>query len=374
MIIFESLNFVLFATFVVRMSVFDVFTALANLAVGSCNGALVKVERSFRAAARRQIMAEKIVYLNGSFVAENEAKVSVLDSGFNAGDGVYDVTRTFAHKPFRLRDHTARLFRSLRYTRIDCGLSLEDMEKVTVEVFERNRPMLEKEEEVAIWQVVSRGMRSSRGNRTIGRATVAIYCISIAFEEFARHYVDGVKLVIPSTRRIPPQCLEPKAKINNKMNHNMAIFEAKQVDPHAIPLMLDLDGNISESNAHNFFLVVNGKLCTPSNKNVLDGVTKDALFRLASKLEIEVMEGNFTPYDAYNAEEAFLASTSPTIVPVQSINGVRPTQEVPGPVTKRLIQAWSDMVGVDIVLQALNHLAGEERERLLKQWRDKIAA
>jgi branched-chain amino acid aminotransferase len=319
-------------------------------------------------------MAEKIVYLNGSFVAESEAKVSVLDSGFNAGDGVYDVTRTFAHKPFRLRDHTARLFRSLRYTRIDCGLSLEEMEKVTVEVFERNRPMLEKEEEVAIWQVVSRGIRSSRGNRTIGRATVAIYCISIAFEEFARHYVDGVKLVIPSTRRIPPQCLEPKAKINNKMNHNMAIFEAKQVDPHAIPLMLDLDGNISESNAHNFFLVVNGKLCTPSNKNVLDGVTKDALFRLASKLEIEVMEGNFTPYDAYNAEEAFLASTSPTIVPVQSINGVRPTQEVPGPVTKRLIQAWSDMVGVDIVLQALNHLAGEERERLLKEWRDKIAA
>ena len=61
-------------------------------------------------------MAEKIVYLNGSFVPESEAKVSVLDAGFNAGDGVYDVTRTFGHKPFRLRDHTARLFRSLRYT------------------------------------------------------------------------------------------------------------------------------------------------------------------------------------------------------------------------------------------------------------------
>jgi branched-chain amino acid aminotransferase len=319
-------------------------------------------------------VAEKIVYLNGSFVPESEAKVSVLDSGFNAGDGVYDVTRTFDHKPFRLRDHTARLFRSLRYTRIDCGLSLEDMERVTVEVFERNRPMLEKEEEVAIWQVVSRGVRSSRGNRTIGKATVAIYCISIAFEEFARHYVHGVKLVIPSTRRIPPQCLEPKAKINNKMNHNMAIFEAKQVDSQAIPLMLDLDGNISESNAHNFFLVMDGKLCTPSNKNVLDGVTKDTLFGLAAQLKIEVMEGNFTPYDAYNAEEAFLASTSPTIVPVQSINGVRPTHEVPGPLTKRLIQAWSDMVGVDIVLQVFNHLEGDERERLLKEWRDKIAS
>jgi branched-chain amino acid aminotransferase len=319
-------------------------------------------------------MAEKIVYLNGSFVPESEAKVSVLDSGFNAGDGVYDVTRTFAHKPFRLRDHTARLFRSLRYTRIDCGMSPAEVENATLEVLERNKPMLDKDEEVALWQVVSRGVRSSRGNRTLGSATVAIYCISIAFEEFARQYIDGVKLVIPSTRRIPPQCLEPKAKINNKMNHNMAIFEAKQVDPQAIPLMLDLDGNISESNAHNFFLVCDGKLCTPSNKNVLDGITKDALFELAAKLKIEVLDGNFTPYDAYNAEEAFLASTSPTILPVQSVNGVRPMKEVPGPVTKRLIQAWSDMVGLDIVVQALNHLEPSDRDRLIKEWRNKIAA
>ena len=319
-------------------------------------------------------MPEKIVYLNGSLVAESDAKVSVLDSGFNAGDGVYDVTRTFGHEPFRLRDHTARLFRSLRYTRIDCGLSPEEMERATLEVLERNKPMLAQNEEVAIWQVVSRGPRSSRGNRTLGKATVAIYCISIAFEEFAHHYVEGVKLVIPSTRRIPPQCLEPKAKINNKMNHNMAIFEAKQVDPQAIPLMLDLDGNISESNAHNFFLVLDGKLGTPSNKNVLDGITKQALFELAANLEIEVMEGNFTPYDAYNCEEAFLASTSPTIVPVQSINGVKPTAQVPGPITKRLIQAWSDMVGLDIVQQALNHLAPGERDPLVKKWQSASAA
>jgi branched-chain amino acid aminotransferase len=319
-------------------------------------------------------MAEKIIYLNGAFVPESEAKVSVLDAGFNAGDGVYDVTRSFGHRLFRLREHTARLFRSLRYTRIDCGLAPDEMERVTAELFERNKPYLEKDEEVAVWQVVSRGMRSSRGNRAAGKATVAIYCISIGFEEFARHYVEGVKLVIPSTRRIPPQCLEPKAKINNKMNHNMAIFEARQVDPQAIPLMLDLDGNISESNAHNYFLVVNGKLCTPSNKNVLDGITKDALFELAAKLKIDVMDGNFTPYDAYNAEEAFLASTSPTILPVQSVNGVRPTKEVPGPLTKRLIQAWSDMVGVDIVMQALNHLEAGERDRLIAAWRAKTAA
>jgi branched-chain amino acid aminotransferase len=148
-------------------------------------------------------MTEKIVYLNGSFVPESEAKVSVLDSGFNAGDGIYDVTRSFDHKLFRLREHTARLFRSLRYTRIDCGYTPDEMERITLELFERNKPLLERGEELAVWQVVSRGLRSPRGNRAVGKATVAIYCIHIAFEEFARQYVEGVKPLHPSTRRIP---------------------------------------------------------------------------------------------------------------------------------------------------------------------------
>src|ERR671914_867314 len=113
-------------------------------------------------------MEETIVYLNGTFVPQSEAKVSVLDSGFNAGDGVYDVTRTFGHKPFRLREHTARLLRSLRYTRIDCGISPEEMEKITLEILDRNKPLLGRDDDVALWQVVSRGPRSSRGNRTAG--------------------------------------------------------------------------------------------------------------------------------------------------------------------------------------------------------------
>ena len=101
------------------------------------------------------------------------------------------------------------------------------------------------------------------------------------------------------------------------MNHNIASFEAKQVDPEAIPLMLDMDGNVSESSAHNFFLVSGGKIYTPGNKNVLDGITRETLFSLAKELKIEFAEANLTPYDIYNAEEAFLASTSPTIVPVK---------------------------------------------------------
>jgi branched-chain amino acid aminotransferase len=319
-------------------------------------------------------MEESIVYLNGAFVPESEAKVSVLDSGFNAGDGVYDVTRTFRHKPFRLREHTERLFRSLKYTRIDCGMSLEEMEKTTLQVLERNKPHLRDVEDCALWQVISRGVRSSRGNRVSGGATVTIYPVIVNFPEFASFYVEGAPLVIPSTRRIPPECLESKAKITNKMNHNMAAFEAKQADPRAIPLMLDIHGNLSETSAHNFFLVIDGKLCTPSDRNVLGGITKAAIFELAKQLRVEVVEGDFTPFDLYNAEEAFLASTSPTFVPIRTVNGARIGQGAPGPITLRLIGAWNKMVGMDIVDQALTHLDTPERERLITLWQNKKAA
>ena len=319
-------------------------------------------------------MEERIIYLNGAFVPESQAKVSVLDSGFNAGDGVYDVTRTFRHKPFKLREHTERLFRSLYYTRIDCGMSLEEMEKTTLEVLERNKPLLGENEDCALWQVVSRGVRSSTGNRVSGRATVTIYSVIVNFPEFASFYVEGAPLIIPSTRRIPPQCLESKAKITNKMNHNMAAFEAKQVDPRAIPLMLDIDGNLSETSAHNFFLVIDGKLCTPTDRNVLGGITKAVIFDLAKQLGVEIVEGNYTPYDLYNAEEAFLASTSPTFVPVRTVNGAKIGKGAPGPVTVRLIAVWNKMVGMDIVDQALSHLDKQERDRLLGLWQSKKAA
>ena len=319
-------------------------------------------------------MEERIVYLNGAFVPESQAKVSVLDSGFNAGDGVYDVTRTFRHKPFKLREHTERLFRSLRYTRIDCGMSLEEMEKTTLEVLERNKPLLGENEDCALWQVVSRGVRSSTGNRVSGRATVTVYSVIVNFPEFASFYVEGAPLIIPSTRRIPPQCLESKAKITNKMNHNMAAFEAKQVDPRAIPLMLDIDGNLSETSAHNFFLVIDGQLCTPTDRNVLGGITKAVIFDLAKQLGVEIVDGNYTPYDLYNAEEAFLASTSPTFVPVRTVNGAKIGNGAPGPVTVRLIAAWNKMVGMDIVDQALSHLDKQERDRLLGLWKSKKAA
>ena len=312
-------------------------------------------------------MEDGLCYVNGSFVRASEAKISIFDRGFTSGEGVYDVTRSFGHKLFKLDAHIARLYRSLKYTRIDCGLPIEEMTRLSTDVFERNKHLLAPDDDCALWQVVSRGSdRFAKGKPVT--ASVTVFCLPIAYHSFAREYVDGCILVTPSTRRIPPQSLEAKAKITNKMNHTVAAFEAKQVNPRATPLMLDLDGNISETHLGNFFFVSGGKLCTSTDRTVLGGVTRSTLFSLANEMGIPVVEADFTPYDVYCADEAFTASTSPSIVPVKSLNGTTIGTSIPGPVTLKLMRAWEEMVGIDFVSQALGHIEDRDKQHLLGEW------
>ena len=312
-------------------------------------------------------MEDGLCYVNGSFVRASEAKISIFDRGFTSGEGVYDVTRSFGHKLFKLDAHIARLYRSLKYTRIDCGIPIEEMTRLSTDVFERNKHLLAPDDDCALWQVVSRGSdRFTKGKPMT--ASVTVFCLPIAYHSFAREYVDGCILVTPSTRRIPPQSLEAKAKITNKMNHTVAAFEAKQVNPRATPLMLDLDGNISETHLGNFFFVSGGKLCTSTDRTVLGGVTRSTLFSLADEMGIPVVEADFTPYDVYCADEAFTASTSPSIVPVKSLNGTTIGTSIPGPVTLKLMRAWEEMVGIDFVSQALGHIEDRDKQHLLGEW------
>ena len=312
-------------------------------------------------------MEEGICYVNGSFVPASEAKISIFDRGFTSGEGVYDVTRSFGHKLFKLEEHIARLYRSLKYTRINCGMSAGEMTQLSLDIFARNTQLLAPDDDCALWQVVSRGVDRFAKGRPVS-ASITIFCLPIAYHSFAREYVEGCILVTPSTRRTPPQSLEAKAKITNKMNHTVAAFEAKQVNPRATPLMLDLDGNISETHLGNFFFVSDGKLCTSTDRTVLGGVTRSTLFSMADDMGIPLVEGNFTPYDVYCADEAFTASTSPTMMPVRSLNGVAIGTGVPGPVTLKLMRAWEKMVGIDFVSQAIGHIDDQNKQRLLGEW------
>lgn len=306
-------------------------------------------------------MAERIVYVNGDFVPESRAVISAFDRGFRWGDAVYDAERTFRGKLFRLEQHMDRLYRSLRYTRIDPGLTKEEMTTITQHLVDHNAPLLDENDDYNVVQTVSRGVFTRSRRLTDLRATVVVYCLPIGFEDFAKSYIDGAKLITPSIRRTPPQCVSPRAKISNKMNHLLADFEAKEVDPEAYPLMLDLNGNITETSAMNFMFVADGRLMVPNRRNVLPGTAMAIVLDLARDLGVPVVEGDYTPFDVYNADEAFLANATVCILPVSSLNGLRVGTDVPGPITRRLLEAWSDRVGVDIVAQALSHLPAAQR-------------
>ena len=202
---------------------------------------------------------ENIIYLNGAFVPPEQAMVPVTERGFFGGDGIYEVTRTFGHKLFSLDKHLDRLFRSLAYVRIDVGITREELAAATQETLDRNLGRIDARSDYAVWHVITRGDNVMGGpSPTI----VALFCVEIEFDIYASTYVNGLRLITPGVRRTPVDGIDPKAKVLSRMDQIQAALEVKRVDPGATPLMLDGDGNITETNTGNFFFVADGKLCT----------------------------------------------------------------------------------------------------------------
>jgi branched-chain amino acid aminotransferase len=304
-------------------------------------------------------MSEPVVYINGRLVPASQATVSVFDRGFRMGDGVFDTARTFRHRPYKLREHLERLYRSLCYIRLEPGMTIAEMEACTLQVVEHNVSLLQPHDDVWITQVISRGPL-----RTPGTPTVVILTEPLPFASFARYHKLGVSLLTPGIRHTPPQSVEPRAKTVSRMNLVLAELEAQQHDPEAWALLLDLDGNITEYTSGNFFMVRQGNLITPFERKALGGISREVVVELAEELGIPCREADITPYDVYNADEAFITSTSKCILPVGRLNGIRIGQTIPGPVTRRLLETWSARVELDIVAQALGHLSPEERQAL----------
>ena len=308
-------------------------------------------------------MGERLAYVNGKLVPESQAVVSAFDRGLRWGDGIYEAEVTFRGKIFKLEQHVDRLYRSLVYTRINPGLTKDEMIHAIQSVAEANAKLLGENDEYIVTQVVTRGAMTATGRVSGLRATVVIYCQLIPYAEFAKYYVQGVRLITPSIRRIPPQCLSPKGKIANRMNLILADLEVRDRDPEASALMLDVDGNITETSAANFMFVSSRRLMLPSRRGVLGGISMETVLELAKKLELPVVEGDYSPFDVYTADEAFLTSSLFRILPVAHLNGIKIGVETPGPVTRSLLKTWSDLVGVDIVARALSCLGNPQLAR-----------
>lgn len=299
---------------------------------------------------------ERVAYLNGQFVPESEAKISIHDLGFVYGDAVYDTARTFAGKLFKLKEHVERLYRTLRYVAIDPGHAPEEMTRLTEELVERNLPFLRDGHDFWVTQRISRGLAHYEGDaRPYEGATVVIECVPLPLASRAHYFRDGIPVVTPSVRRVAPEALSPRAKTTNYLNMTLGDLEAKAQNPKNWAVLLDHRGNLCEGIGANVFLVQDGKVRTPTEEHVLPGVSRATVIEICRDEGIPLEECDLALHDAYVAEECFLTSTSLCLCPVTSFNGRRMAGGVFGPVTRRIADAYSRLVGLDFVQQYLDH-------------------
>lgn len=293
------------------------------------------------------------VFYNGNFVNEEEAKISIYDSALMFGDMVFEMTRSFNKKQFKLREHLERLYSSINFIRIPVQMTIDELEDAVYKIIDVNNHLFEEYDEHRVMINVSRGIMPIYEGR-VGispgpNVIIATYPLRWTVQNLSHLYDTGINLVLVSQRAIPAQLLEPKIKNRSRIHYQMAniqasLFEGK--DNWA--MMIDPDGYIAEGPGDNIFIVKNGTVITPEGRNILRGISRQYIFDICNQLGIKCIEKNIDPYDLLNADESFVTATPFCILPVMRYNGQKIGDGSYGSITRMLMKKWSDNVGLDI--------------------------
>lgn len=299
-----------------------------------------------------------IAYLKGEFIPEAEAKLPVYDAGIVQGATVTEMIRTFRHRPFKLEEHVARLYRSIKYVRFQTDLSANEMIAVVNKVVEHNAALLPEGKELGIIIFVTAGTFSVYAGSAAGAAamgaTVCVHTFALPLHLWAAGHRTGLHAVTPSNRHVPPQCIDPKVKYRSRLHYWLAEQEAQLVDPKAATLLLDLEGNLTEFSGGNLLIVKDGAILSSTTRNILPGISRQTIIELAAELGLPFHERDLQLYDLVNADEAMESSTPFCILPVTRVNNIEIGDGKPGPMSARLLAAWSAKVGLDIAEQMLH--------------------
>ena len=302
---------------------------------------------------------EPLVYLRGRLVPASQAHISIYDFGIVLGATVTDLLRTFHQKTYRLEDHVRRFYESCKYSRITPPISAAETASITEELARHNAEVAGPDAELALVYFITPGENFVyAGSAAAGGAklepTFCIHSFPMPFHLFRRFFETGLHLVTPSTRHVPPECVDPKIKNRSRLHWWLAEQEAHLVDGGAMPLLLDLQGNLTETSGSNVLLVKNGVVYSPTPRNILLGISRKVVIELCAKLGIPFQERDLQVHDALTADEIFVTTTPYCMAPVTKVNGVTVGDgAVGGPVYNRLLEAWSKEVGLDIRAQVL---------------------
>jgi branched-chain amino acid aminotransferase len=295
----------------------------------------------------------RVVYMNGVFVPESEAKISIFDSALMFGDMVFEMTRSFNKEQFKLREHLERLYIGIKLLHIPIDMTIDEMEQACLETIAKNDKVFSEQDEHRLMINVSRGPLGLYSSVFDGRieptVVIADFPLKWTVAAMAPLFDTGINAVIPSQRAIPASLMEPKIKNRSRLFYQMANIEVSQVKgDNNWALLLDPDGFVTEGTGDNFFIVKKGVIMTPEGRNILRGISRDYIFELAKELKIPCLEKNIEPYDVYDADEAFMTATPFCLLPTISLNGIKIGEGKMGNISKKILKQWSKNVGIDI--------------------------
>ena len=273
-----------------------------------------------------------LVYLNGEFVTRDRARISVFDSGFLVGDGIWEGIRLH-HGRFAFLDrHLDRLFHGLETAAIDPGLTRPEVNTLLRSVVDRNGMT----DGVHVRLMITRGDKrtpSQHPANLVGGPNVVVIAEWKQADSGVRDR--GIKLATSSVRRPPPDTLDQRLNTHSKIHEVIALVEAMRAGANEA-LMLDTEGNVATCNATNFFMVADGEVWTSAGHSNLPGITRAVVLEEARAAGIPAHERPFDVSDVYAADEAFVTGTFGGLTPVVEVDGRPIGDGLPGPMTARL--------------------------------------
>lgn len=276
-----------------------------------------------------------LIYLDGKLVPESEAKVSVFDHGLLYGDGCFEGIRIYNGRVFRLTEHLVRLYESARSICLTIPISIEEMEKATVETVAANNLR-----DGYIRLVITRGVGSLGLNPyQCPKASVIIIASGITLYPKEK-YETGLNLITCATRRPTPAALSPQVKSLNYLNNIMAKIECIQAGCEE-GIMLNEQGYVAECTGDNIFVIKKGQVYTPTiASGALDGITRQAVIEVMREMGLTVHEVTMTRHEIYTADECFLTGTAAEVIPAVQYDRRVIGDGKPGKLTSEIIEKF----------------------------------
>lgn len=298
-----------------------------------------------------------LIYVNGELVHRNEAKVSVFDSGYILGDGVWEGLRVSGGHPAFLEQHLDRLYEGARAIMLDIGM---DRAALTAAIYRTLRAN-EMTDGVHVRLMVTRGIKSTPYQDprvTIGPATVVIICEHK--DPLPATVTRGISLFTTHVRRATPDTLDPKLNAHSKLNDITACIQAYTAGADEA-LMLDPHGFVATCNSTHFFMVRTGddgepEVLTSDGRFCLGGITRGNVLRVCRDAGITAKETTFSLTDVYSADEAFVTGTFAGLVPVHTVDGRTIGTGGRGPVVERLQTLFQEHVAADVATRTAPEL------------------